>query len=207
MATSISKAQAKLLSTGLLDSLGSKEDFKPRNSLTALFEVAGFLVEEAQKNLNKADKVSSGALSESITILDPERKGKIIVIDVELLYYYIFIDLGVKGTKKGAGRFSFKNDFPGKKMVKAIHKWLKKEGLKAKTNVGGKPITKREARRKSITDTSKSTAYAIARAVKQKGIKKTLFWTNAVAKTERKADDLLGEAFIIDVLDAIPSKL
>jgi hypothetical protein len=207
MATSISKAQAKLLADNFLDSIGSKEDFKPKNSLSALFEVAGFLIETAQKNLNKADRVSSGALSESMKVLNPERRGKIIVIDIELLYYYIFHDLGVRGTKKGSGKFAFKNDFPSKKMVKSIQRWLRKEGLKAKTDVGGKPITKREAKRKSISDATKGAAYAIARSVKQKGIKKTLFWTNAIKATERKAEQELGDAFVVDVLDAIPSKL
>jgi len=207
MATSISKAQANLLSKGFLDKIGSKEGLQPKESLSALFQLAGFLVETAQDNLNKADKVSSGALSESIKILNPDREGKIVVVDVELLYYYIFIDQGVRGTKKGSGKFSFKHDYPNKEMVKQIQDWLKKEGSKAKTDVGGKPITKREARRKKISDTSKSQAYQAARSVKRKGIKKTLFWTNAVKATERKAENLIGDAFLIDIIDAIPSKL
>lgn len=207
MANSIAKAQAKLLSSGFLDKIGSKEGLRAKNSLSAIFKVAGILIETAQDNLNKADKVASGALSESIIIIDPKIVNKTVEIPIQLLYYYKFIDQGVKGTKKGSGKYSFKHDFPNKEMVKSIQKWLKKEGLKAKTDVGGKSITKREARRKKITDTTKNAAYGISVAVKQKGIRKTLFWTNAVKKAEREADRLLGDALKLDILEAIPTQI
>jgi hypothetical protein len=207
MATSISKAQADALATGFLNTIGSENDLKPVETLSALYLLAGGLVDSAQKNLNKADQVASGKLSESLKVLNPESVGRNVRIDITALYYFRFLNEGVKGTKGGSGKYAFKNNKVGGKMLTSIRKWLIKEGLKARTRTGGGPITKREAKRKSITETSDSVAYGIAVSVKQKGIKRSNFFTNAVKTTQAKAKEQLAKGLKLDIINSLPSKL
>lgn len=209
MADSISKAQASALADGFFDNVGStKGGLQPEETLAALIRSAGFLAGQAITNLNKSDRVATGALSDSIKVLDPRVvNGVNVIVDVEALFYYQFVDGGVKGTKRGAGKFSFKNDKPGRTMVNALRKWIIREGLKAKTKTGGKPITGRERFRKSITETSNSVAYAIARSIKQKGLKRTNFFDKAVRSTESKISEELSKGFKIDIINAIPNNL
>src|ERR1044072_112479 len=207
MAKSISESQAKALADGFLDDLG--EDFKPSKTLSKFFEVVGKLIEEAQNNLNSADRVSSGALSDSIKAIDSIIEGKKIRVDISMLYYWKFIDKGVKGVKSGKPNspYSFKNLYPSKKMLKAIKKWVTKEGLKAKAKGQGKPINKRERKRKSVTNATNDIAYAISRSIKAKGLKKTNFMTNAVKEANKFAKKELGKTFAIDVLESLPKKI
>lgn len=207
MATSISKSQAKALADGFLDTIGSKDGLVPAESLSAIVQIAGTLVDEAQRNLNIRDKVASGALSESMKLRNPEAVGKSVRIDVEALYYYKFLNEGVKGTKGGSGKYAFKNNSVGKKMMTSIRKWVIREGLKAKTRTGGAAITKREGKRRSITETSNSVAYGISMAVKLKGIKRTNFFTDAVKTTQGQAKDQLAKALKIDIINSIPPKI
>jgi hypothetical protein len=207
MATSISKAQADALAKGFFDSIGSSEDLKPTETLSALYLLAGGLVDDAQKNLNKADQVASGKLSESLKVLNPESVGRNVRIDISALYYFKFLNEGVKGTKGGSGKYAFKNNKVGGKMLTSIRKWLIREGLKSRTRTGGPAITKRESRRKSITETSNSVAYGIAVGVKMKGIKRSNFFTDAVRTTQAKAKDQLAKGLKLDIINSLPSKL
>lgn len=207
MAKSISKAQADAEAEGFDYGGSGRDEFEPKASLSKLYQKAGELADAAALNLVKADRVATGKGAESITVLNPERVGKTIKIDITMLYYLQFIDQGVKGTKKGNGKYAFKSQYPGKKMMQEIRKWLIREGLKGKTGGQGKPITKREERRKSITETSTRVAYAIATSVKQKGIKASKFMDNAIKTTRKSIKQDMGAAFKIDVIATLPKKL
>src|SRR5574341_1284636 len=201
MPKTISEAQANALASGFLDTIGSKdEEFKPKKSLSKLIEIGAFILEDANDNLNTSDRVSSGALASSMKIKDPVSFGNQIIMDIEMLEYWKFINDGVKGVKSGRpnSKYSFKNLFVGKRMLNNIHRWLKKEGVKAKTKTGGKAISKRERKRRKITDVSRSTAFAIAKSVKAKGLKKTNFFTKAVAAGKKKAQQELGKSLALD---------
>jgi hypothetical protein len=119
MANSITQAQAKLLADGFLDNIGDDE-LKPTESLSALIMLAGGLVDEAQRNLVKVDRVSSGDLSDSLRVLDPVQLGKTIRLDVSALRYYAYINDGVKGTRGGAGKYSFKKETVGGEFLKSL---------------------------------------------------------------------------------------
>lgn len=211
MAKSISQAQADALASGFFDSLGTdkSEEFTPRKTLGKFILIAGKIIERANENLNKSDRVSSGALIDSHKITDPVKTSKEFRIDITALYYYKFIDMGVKGfvSKTINSPYSFKNLYVGGKMLKNLQKWLRKEGLKAKTNVGGKPISSREKRRSKITDKTKSTAYAIGRSVKAKGLKRTNYFSNALKYGNKLVKDELGKSLKVDVIESIPKKL
>jgi hypothetical protein len=206
MAKSISTAQAEALASGFFDDLGSDEEFQPVETLSTLIQLAGELVGTAQENLNVVDRVATGSLSESLKILNPEVTGETIRVDIEALYYYRFIDQGVKGTKGGNGKYQFRNDLVGRNMLNAIRKWVIREKLKMRTNKKYKAISKREAKRKRITDTSTSISYAIAKSIKRKGLKKTMFFTNAVINTQNKLKDL-AVPLKIDIINTLPKKL
>lgn len=214
MAKSITKAQAEALADDFDFGGDDRNAFAPANSITVLYKKAGELVEQAQDNLNKADHVASGAGSASIKVLNPEKDGKRVRIDISMLFYLQFIDQGVRGVKSGSGKYAFKTKYPGKKMMEAIRKWLIKEGLKARTVRGerlkpktAKLISQRETKRKSITETSNSVAYAIASSIKQKGIKPSRFMERAIRDTRRDVRQDLGAALKLDVIAAIPKKL
>lgn len=207
MATSITQAQADALAAGFFDNLGSKEELIPFHSLSALYQVAGILLETAQSNLNRVDRNSSGALSQSLKILSPELVGKSIRMDIEAAFYYKFVNLGVKGTKQGNGRYAFRNNYVSVKMMLAIRKWIIKEGLKAITNKKYSGITNREIKRKSIKDTSTRTAFAIARSIKMHGLRPTNFFTDAVITAQGAAKQLLGAGLKLDVINTLPKKL
>jgi hypothetical protein len=210
MAKSIEKAQADLLSTNFLDKIGSKESFKPEKSLSAILQIAGTIVQEAQNNLNKSDRIATGKLSESLTILDPIKTGNEIVCEITALYYWKFIDKGVNGNKKSRGsQYSFKNYPPGEKMINAIETWIKSEGGKFRATGQGKTITKREKRRKAFNETKdkNSLAWAISVSIKQKGLKKTNFLTDAIKKGNSKSKELLGKALKIDILESLPKEI
>lgn len=203
----ISQAQAKALAEGFLDTVGSR-DLNPVESMSALILLAGSLVDQAQQNLNKVDRVASGSLSESMKVLNPESVGNNVRIDVIANFYYKFIDKGVKGVEGGStGTYSFKNLHVSKRMMEAIRKWLLREGLKARTHTGGKPIVKREAKRKKITSTSTQAAYAIARGIKKTGLKRTNFFTDAVRTTRQQAKTQLAKGLKLDIINALPKKI
>ena len=207
MATSISKAQGQALADGFFDTLGSsKDELRANNSLGELIVLAGGLVTNAQANLNKSDRVATGALSESLKVLNPEKVGTLIQVDVEAFYYFKFVDAGVAGNKSGSSTkgYRFKDKMPP---ISAIRKWVIREGLKAKTNVGGRPITKREARRKSITDTSNQTAFIISKGIQIYGLKTTNFFVKAVRSTQSKSRQVFGKAFKLDIINSLPKTL
>jgi hypothetical protein len=218
MAISITKAQAQAIADGFFDSQITDESVSdhfirtdvglvPKNTFGALIEMAGFLVTDAQEKLNAAGRTDTGGLSESLKVVNPEVVGSKMSVQVEANDYYKFIDGGVKGTKSGSGVYAFKNDKVSKSMLFAIRKWLIREGIKGRTDRKYKGISKREDFRKSITQTSNSVAYAISKSIKQKGLKQTNFFTNAVQTTEGLVDQMIGKGFEIDIIREIPSKI
>ena len=117
-------------------------------------------------------------------------------------FYGQFINKGVKGTKSGSGLYAFKNDKPGSKMVKALSKYIKSASSKigsVKHKIGYEV--------KNTAVAAASNSYAVARAVKQHGIKATYFMDKAIADTDKKVSDRLGDALSIDVLNSLPDNL
>jgi len=212
---SISQAQLNPNLSRLID-LNSYDpaaytEFKGDAVMTALYNIAAEFIKNASNNLQQVDRISTGALLDSINPSEITIMGKTYSISINVNDYYKFIDKGVKGWKSGSpsdSPYAFKQ--PGKrgeapkssKMVSAIRQWLIKEGLKATTSTG-KSITKRESKRKSITDASTKAAIVVAQSIKKKGLDKTNFWTKAGQQTTNYAEKEIGIALQIDIINSL----
>lgn len=201
---SITKEQAEALAENFLDDIGagSVDDLQPRETLSAIFQLAGELIEAAQENLNKSRTNASGNLSSSIQAQEPTAAPGFIQIDIEMLFYGQFVNKGVRGKKSGSGLYAFKSDMPGEKMVDAIQKYMK--DARAKISNVKKPIGY-EKKNKSIAE--RASAFAMARAIKQHGIKATYFMDNAIDYINSIAEQRIADALGVDILNSLPDKL
>lgn len=200
---SISKVQAEALAEGFLDTIGGgdADNINPRSTFTELILIAGEFIESAQKNLIASNRNASGNLSASLVANEPTLEGKTLRIDIEMNYYGLFVNSGVKGTRGGSstGGYSFKHDLPSKDMVAEINKWIDLGKISVR-NVK-KSYGKREG--KQVTISQLDSAYAVARSIKMKGLKGTGFIDKAVKSTEDKVGSRLGAALVIDLHNSL----
>ena len=208
MPVSFQRAQANLLDTSLLDSLGSNETggVALNNLSQAVLILAGEFIDDAVNNLNKADRVSSGNLQDSMRPVVVSA-GANNIIDIYINDYYKFVDKGVRGwqDKEGSGSpYAFKPPNKSRKagkskMVTAIRSWVVREGISI-TNTK-QAINSRESKRLKITDTSTKTAIVISGRIRKKGLKRTNFFTDAVRTLEDKLGRGVASALRIDVIE------
>lgn len=190
------------MAEGFLDDIGSddKKELQPRETLSELFLLAGELVEDAQRNLQKSNSNASGNLSSSLEVTNPSQTGSVISATVEMDFYGQFVNKGVKGTKSGVGQYQFRSAFPSRKMVQALEKGIGR--AKASTSNVKRAFGANEAKNKNLSDLSK--AYGAARNIKMYGIKPTGFMDKAILTTEQKVEERLGAAFKIDIINSLP---
>lgn len=208
---SISKAQAEALAEGFLDSIGvDRVGLFPKETYSELILLAGELIQDAQQNLIRSNSISSGALSGSLVAEDPRQEGNIVAIDVLMNFYGLFVNAGVKGTRAGGSTagYSFKNEIVGRKMLAAIEEWLKRGKISTATIKKRKysPYGSHERKQAKLGALHEAdAAYAVARSIKQKGIKATGFLDAAVRTTRAKVSDRLGAALKIDIINSLTS--
>lgn len=196
----------KQLALAGLDNLGSDDTgITLEGTAGKLVEMAGFLVSEAQKNLDKSGSNAFGELESSIKARDIQIDGTSMSVDIEILDRYDFLNSGVKGTESGQGKYQFKNNRPSKKMATSVLKWIRKRGSRA---VKYKPTSKTENKDQSINklrqaDDYKALAYATATNIKKHGIKGTKFFDKAVKATEKKIKKELSAGFKIDIINSL----
>lgn len=200
--------QNKKNTLDFLGTIGSSDrgDAMPATA-KALVELAGFLIETATDNLQKKGNMATGQTASSMKIVNLDLAAPKMSLDVEILSTYKFLDMGVKGVDGGAGKYAFKTKFVSKKMALAILKWLKKRS--AGGRVKYKAVSKNERKNKrlnKIVNAAKSRqtlAYAIAGSIKKKGIKRTLFFTNAVKATQKETKKVFAEGLKIDIINSL----
>lgn len=201
---SINKQQADALADNFLDDIGSEQDaFQPRESVSVLFQLAGEVIEKAQENLNQSNSNASGKLSESIEAEEPVTGNGFIQQDISMAFYGQFVNKGVRGTKGGRGQYAFKNDKPGGKMVKAFEGYISE--ARSKIGTESKGVGKNESKNAAVA--KRQSAYAMARATKQHGIKATYFMDKAVNDIDKDIEERFGEALRIDVINSLPDEL
>ena len=215
MGLSITKRQAQFLGSNYdlqLDdnNIGNYQTVKLNAVADALYYLAAKYVEFATDNLEKADRVASGALSSSIVALPMEIMGTVYSVSIKLDDYYKFVDKGVKGwqdEKGGNSPYQFKNyGKSGKKsskMVTAIRKWLVSQSLQGTAVNAKKSIYKREKKNASITDTSTKLAIIISRSIKKKGLKPSHFWSDAEKSVMQLAEAEFAAAIKVDIISSI----
>lgn len=217
--SSIRSLQDRALKNNKLDLIGEDESSFQPISLdaisTALYEIAEEYILTARNNLNKADRVSTGALVDSIIPTQILVNGEILSIGININSYYKFIDKGVKGWLKGGGDspYQFKKPTKGgargkaSKFVASIRKWIIREGLSqraAKAGAGKSRDSTRKAKAK-FTDTSTRTAIIIAASIRRRGLDPTHFWRDTEEQMIGKIKSKFALALKIDIINNLTS--
>lgn len=194
---SISKAQAKALADGFIDSLGeggfvTGGEFSLLD--TILLEYGITFNEAVINNLKKENIISSGDLIDiPLPKVYKTANGYTLEIGYEIgskqYKYFDYINKGVQGAggknaklKRATGDYKFKNAFPNRKMALSIFKWL---NLARKKTSKYAPISGLERKRKKLTkvlnesDNKRKLAYAISAGIKKNGIRATFFYDRA----------------------------
>lgn len=159
----------------------------------------------AAGQLRRANKVSTGALSDSIAFTTKRTKNGY-ELNIEVLDYYKFIDQGVRGTEsdKRAPRspYTYRDKQPP---AKAILKWIKKEAFTAQAEDQKTKLSKRQKKARSVKAMSKemkakTLAFIIARNIKRRGLPYTGFWERSFEKTFQDLDVKLAEATGLSII-------
>jgi hypothetical protein len=185
---SISKAQAKAIGDGFLNTLGEqpmKEGDMPVIE-KLLKDFGADFITTAQKNLNKNKSIASGAINDIRMQFTKFNTAYTISLGYPksepASKYWDFINKGVKGTKnvKADGNTPYKFN-PSKKAIpiSAAQKWLGYNKLKV---TAVKKYKKLGVEEKAI-DSKKSLAFMVARSIHRKGIRSTHYFDNAQKET------------------------
>ena len=148
----------------------------------------------AQNNLKKDNKVDTGTLEKDLAQGDLIRQGSNYAIDIGYpetsagAKYYDFVNKGVKGFKSGTPNspYRFRSAYPSMNgpMVTAIQKWVKRNARSQRNEDQKYNLSSLQTKRKSVAqlNTGRTTAYLIARKIKQQGLKRTGFFDDAITE-------------------------
>lgn len=194
----------------------NKEDYLQLNKLPfverTMIRFASIFIKRVQDNLKKANKVDTGTLSTDISQGDLIKEGSAYSLDIGYPVgsngsrYYDFVNKGVKGFKSGSPNspYSFKSAYPSINgpMVTAIQKWVKRNALSQRREDQKYNLSGLQKKRKSVAqlNTGRTTAYLIARKIKQRGLPKTGFFDNAIDEVfNQQFYDKMAKALGADV--------
>ena len=194
-----------------------KEDYASLKELPFVEKVilsyaAKFII-QVQKNLISANKTDTGRLERDIEQGDLIKTGGSYLIDIgypkssEGAKYYDFVNKGVKGFNSGQPNspYRFRSAYPSMNgpMVNAIQKWVKRNALSSRREDQRFNLSGLQKKRKSVAqlNTGRTTAYLIARKIKQRGLPKTGFFDNAVDEVfNQQFYDKIGKAIGADLI-------
>jgi len=143
-----------------------------------LNKFAKYVIQQSRSNLTKGKKNVSKELYNSLGY-EVSKSGETTSLAFNMADYGRFQDRGVSGTKRKYNTpYSYKTKMPPKK---AFDKWIVRKGI-APRGKGGKFLSRQ------------SLQFLIARAIYQKGIKPSLFFTKPFeAAFKRLPDDLIKQ--------------
>jgi hypothetical protein len=210
----MAKVDVELLidDVAIADKALEKKDYAALGQLpfieqTIIGYAAKFII-QVQDNLQKANKVDTGTLERDIQEGSLIKQGGSYSIDIgypassEGAKYYDFVNKGVKGFKSGTPNspYRFRSAFPSMNgpMVNAIQKWVKRNGLAQRNETQRFNLSGLQRKRKSVAqlNTGRTTAYLIARKIKQRGLPRTGFFDNAI-------DQVFNEQFYNKMAEAL----
>jgi len=195
----------------------NKEDYQKLEQLPfverTIIRFASIFIKRVQDNLIKANRVDTGTLSTDITEGELIKQGSSYSLDIgyptssEGAKYYDFVNKGVKGFKSGQPNspYRFRSAYPSMNgpMVNAIQKWVKRNALSSRREDQRFNLSGLQKKRKSVAqlNTGRTTAYLIARKIKQRGLPKTGFFDNAVDEVfNQQFYDKMGKAIGADLI-------
>ncbi len=195
---SISKAQAKAIGDGFLNTLGEQK--LKEASLPVIEEMlksyGAEFIKQAQDNLEKSGSISSGKINDirmqftkfgtkytlSLGYPTQEAASK----------YYDFVNKGVRGfggknakPKNSDSPYKYKNQYPNKAMAASIFSWLNRARKSIRTDKYDVPETANRKKNLSLkkmltdADNKRKLAYAISTGIKRDGLKATHYFDNA----------------------------
>jgi len=195
----------------------NKEDYQKLGQLPfverTIIRFASIFIKRVQDNLIKANRVDTGTLSTDITEGELIKQGSSYSLDIGYpassagAKYYDFVNKGVKGFKSGQPNspYRFRSAYPSMNgpMVNAIQKWVKRNALSSRREDQRFNLSGLQKKRKSVAqlNTGRTTAYLIARKIKQRGLPKTGFFDNAVDEVfNQQFYDKMGKAIGADLI-------
>jgi len=170
-----------------------------KNTIQAMQKLGGNVIKEGGSILKK-EKKASGTLYNDFDYLVTSSKNS---VTLEFEFggaedYWQFVDEGVKGAGgyKGSGKmrggktkFRFgSGNYRGKwgQFTSAIQNWIKKKGIKGRDKKG-----------RFITN--KSLGFLIQRAIYQRGLTRTQFFTRPFTTQLKKQENKILQAFADDL--------
>jgi hypothetical protein len=176
------------------------------NLKSQLAQLGAELYRKMAENARAAQLVNSGAMIDSNnTRVDVTETADGEEMDFYLLYYFKFMDLGVKGVKSSAkapgSPYQFKNYGMSATGRKNIRQWIQNSGkLTTDTSKKRKIGLELKGSKKKLTKSAleRETDKAIY-MIKKYGLRRTDFFSNAARDTFSKAAEILGPAIVKDL--------
>jgi hypothetical protein len=199
---SISKAQAKAIGDGFLNTLGEqrmKEGELPVIE-QLLKDFGADFIKQAQNNLEKSGSISSGNINDirlqftkfgnsyNLSLGYPK--------DEPASKYWKFVNKGVQGyggknakPNNTDSQYKYKTPYPNRAMASSIFSWLNRARKSIRSDKY--TVTETTGRKKNLAlkkilseaDNKRKLAYAISSKIKRDGLKATHYFDNAAKQT------------------------
>jgi hypothetical protein len=197
MAKSLKQVQDELLTTGYLDTLADDPvdpGSAPTNNAVSdlIIKLAGEFVIAVQENLDRLGKVSTGGLTDGVSAGDLVQSGSTYTLEIGYdkndpsAKYWDFVNKGVRGIRSGqpaSSPYQFRKLSAPPVMVEAIKGWLRVNGIAARNEDQRENLSRLQQKRRNIAaeqDPQGDFAYAIALAIKRRGLPYTGYFDQAV---------------------------
>ena len=197
MAKSLKQVQDELLTSGYLDTLADDPvdpGSAPTNNAVSdlIIKLAGEFIIAVQENLDRLGKVSTGGLTDGVSAGDLVQSGSTYTLEIgydkndPAAKYWDFVNKGVRGIRSGqpaSSPYQFRKLSAPPVMVEAIKGWLRVNGIAARNEDQREDLSRLQQKRRNIAteqDPQGDFAYAIALAVKRRGLPCTGYFDQAV---------------------------
>jgi hypothetical protein len=197
MAKSLKQVQDELLTSGYLDTLADDPvdpGSAPTNTAVSdlIIKLAGEFVIAVQENLDRLGKVSTGGLTDGVSAGDLVQSGSTYTLEIGYdkndpsAKYWDFVNKGVRGIRSGqpaSSPYQFRKLSAPPVMVDAIKGWLRVNGIAARNEDQREDLSRLQQKRRNIAteqDPQGDFAYAIALAIKRRGLPYTGYFDQAV---------------------------
>ena len=197
MAKSLKQVQDELLTSGYLDTLADDPvdpGSAPTNTAVSdlIIKLAGEFIIAVQENLDRLGKVSTGGLTDGVSSGDLVQSGSTYTLEIGYdkndpsAKYWDFVNKGVRGIRSGqpaSSPYQFRKLSAPPVMVEAIKGWLRVNGIAARNEDQREDLSRLQQKRRNIAteqDPQGDFAYAIALAIKRRGLPYTGYFDQAV---------------------------